>query len=150
MGKHEHGAVDHIVPIKMLVGTCIVLLFMTAVTVWVAQLDFNILNIPSMNLLVALAVASVKVFIVSMIFMHLRWDRSFIGFLFVVSCLLVFLFIGFALTDTAENEPDIIPGNSPPVQQQLDKLEASVAEAKAASAHGEGDAHAKSASGDDH
>ena len=137
MGKHEQGAVDHIVPIRMLVGTCIVLLFLTVITVWVAQLDFNILNIPSMNLLVALTVASVKVFIVAMIFMHLRWDRSFIGFLFVVACLLVFLFIGFALMDTAENEPDIIPGNSQPVQQQLDKLAASVAD----SDHGESDAH---------
>ena len=107
MGNHEHGAVDHIVPIRVLVGTCLVLLFLTAVTVWVAQLDFNILNIPSMNLLVALAVASLKVFIVVMIFMHLRWDRSFIG---------------FALTDTAENEPDIIPGNTPEVQTELDLL----------------------------
>ncbi|MCH2132546.1 MAG: cytochrome C oxidase subunit IV family protein [Phycisphaerales bacterium] len=122
MGNHEHGAVDHIVPIRVLVGTCLVLLFLTAVTVWVAQLDFNILNIPSMNLLVALAVASLKVFIVVMIFMHLRWDRSFIGFIFVIACMLVFLFIGFALTDTAENEPDIIPGNTPEVQTELDLL----------------------------
>ena len=36
---------------------------------------------------------------------------SFIGFIFVMSCLLVFLFIGFALTDTSENLPNIIPGN---------------------------------------
>ena len=122
MSKHEHGAVDHIVPIKVLAGTCAALLFLTAITVWVAELDFNILNIPSMNIGLALAVASLKVFIVTMIFMHLRWDRSFIGFIFVVSCLLVFLFIGFALMDTGENEPDIIPGNSVPVQQQLDKL----------------------------
>ena len=141
MGKHEYGAVDHIVPIRLLVGTCIVLLFLTVITVWVAQLDFNILNIPSMNLLVALSVASVKVFIVAMIFMHLRWDRSFIGFLFVMACMLVFLFIGFALTDTAENEPDIIPGNSVPVQQQLDKLVTS----QAATDHGEGDAHTEPA-----
>ena len=122
MSKHEHGAVDHIVPVKVLVGTCAALLFLTAITVWVAELDFNILNIPSMNLGLALAVASLKVFIVTMIFMHLRWDRSFIGFIFVVSCLLVFLFIGFALMDTGENQPDLIPGNSVPVQQQLDKL----------------------------
>ena len=122
MSKHEHGSVDHIVPLKVLIGTCAVLLFLTAVTVWVAELDFNIVNIPSMNIGLALAVASLKVFIVTMIFMHLRWDRSFIGFIFVVSCLLVFLFIGFALMDTNQNEPDIIPGNSVPVQQQLDKL----------------------------
>ena len=135
MGNHEHGAVDHIVPIRVLVGTCLVLLFLTAVTVWVAQLDFNILNIPSMNLLVALAVASLKVFIVVMIFMHLRWDRSFIGFIFVIACMLVFLFIGFALTDTAENEPDIIPGNTPEVQTELDLLKTTP---DPAAAHGGG------------
>jgi len=151
MGKHEHGAVDHIVPIKMLVGTCLGLLFLTAVTVWVAELDFNIMNIPSMNLIVALSVASLKVFIVSMIFMHLRWDRSFIGFLFVVSCLLVFLFIGFALTDTAENEPDIIPGAPGfPIKMQLDKLATSAAEATAAVQSEAGDPVAKPGDGDNH
>lgn len=137
MSNHEHGAVDHIVPLKMLVGTCAALLFLTAVTVWVAELDFNIMNIPSMNLIVALSVATVKVLIVSMIFMHLRWDRSFIGFIFVMSCILVFLFIGFALTDTSENLPDIIPGNTPDVQLKLDALEAATAEAAAAPAHTE-------------
>ena len=137
MSNHEHGAVDHIVPLKMLVGTCAALLFLTAVTVWVAELDFNIMNIPSMNLIVALSVATVKVLIVSMIFMHLRWDRSFIGFIFVMSCILVFLFIGFALTDTSENLPDIIPGNTPDVQLKLDALEVAAAEAAANPSHSE-------------
>ena len=131
MSNHEHGAVDHIVPLKMLIGTCASLLFLTAVTVWVAELDFNIMNIPSANLFVALTVATVKVVIVSMIFMHLRWDRSFIGFIFVMSCILVFLFIGFALTDTSENIPNIIPGNTPDVQLKLDALEAASVEAAA-------------------
>ncbi|MBG83408.1 MAG: hypothetical protein CMJ40_02555 [Phycisphaerae bacterium] len=134
MSNHEHGAVDHIVPLKMLVGTCAALLFLTAVTVWVAELDFNIMNIPSMNLIVALSVATVKVLIVSMIFMHLRWDRSFIGFIFVMSCILVFLFIGFALTDTSENLPNIIPGNTPDVQLKLDALEATAAQVAASPA----------------
>ena len=124
MGNHEHGAVDHIVPIKVLVGTCASLLFLTAVTVWVAELDFNIMNVPSGNLIVALSVATVKVVIVSMIFMHLRWDRSFIGFIFVMSCILVFLFIGFALTDTSEYLPNIVPGNTPDIQLKLDALQA--------------------------
>ncbi|MBG79683.1 MAG: hypothetical protein CMJ39_03100 [Phycisphaerae bacterium] len=139
MGKHEHGAVDHIVPLKVLIGTCAALLFLTAVTVWVAELDFNILNIPSMNMGLALAVASLKVFIVTMIFMHLRWDRSFIGFIFVISCLLVFLFIGFALMDTGENQPNMIPGNSVPVQQQLDKLMTEAAPAAATTSQVDGD-----------
>lgn len=137
MSNHEHGAVDHIVPLKMLVGTCLCLLFLTGVTVWVAELDFNIMNIPSMNLTVALSVATVKVLIVSMIFMHLRWDRSFIGFIFVMSCVLVFLFIGFALTDTSENLPNIIPGNTPDVQLKLDSLQAASVEASLNAAHSE-------------
>ena len=138
MSQHEHGTVDHIVSIKMLVGTCACLLFLTAVTVWVAELDFNIMNSPSMNLGLALAVASLKVFIVTMIFMHLRWDRSFIGYIFVISCLLVFLFIGIALTDTAEYEPLIIPGNSPQVQTRLDELKLEAALPPAAESIGSG------------
>ena len=49
--NHEHGAVGHIVPIKMLVGTCFALLILTVVTVWVAKLDFVELQLSEMNIL---------------------------------------------------------------------------------------------------
>ena len=128
---HEHGAVGHIVPIKLLVVTCIGLLFLTAVTVWVAKLDFNTLNMPEMNIVVAMGVAVVKCTLVALIFMHLRWDRSFVGFVFIGSIFFVGLFIAFALIDTTAYQPDIVPGNTLEVQEQLDLLEADWAKQRA-------------------
>ena len=128
-GHHEHGAVGHIVPIKMLVGVCAILLFLTVVTVWVAKFDFENVHISEANILIAMGVATVKATLVCLIFMHLRWDRPFIGFIFLVSVLFVMLFIAFALMDTHENAPSIVPGNSPLIQQKLDSLEAAQAAA---------------------
>ena len=131
--NHEHGAVGHIVPIKMLVGICAVLLCLTALTVWVSKLDFDMINISEANILIAMGVAAVKATLVCLIFMHLRWDRSFIGFLFLASVLFVLLFISFSLMDTHANAPTIIPGNSTVIQQKLDTLDA--AQASAGHAH---------------
>jgi cytochrome c oxidase subunit 4 len=131
---HEHGAVGHIVPIKLLVITCIALLVLTAITVWVSKLDFEELRMGEMNILVAMGVAVVKCVIVALIFMHLRWDRSFVGFVFLGSILFVGLFIGLALLDTKEYQPTMIPGDSPQVQLKLDALHA--AEAATGGEHG--------------
>ena len=131
---HEHGAVGHIVPIKLLVITCIALLVLTVITVWVSKLDFEALRMGEMNILVAMGVAVVKCVIVALIFMHLRWDRSFVGFVFLGSILFVGLFIGLALLDTKEYQPTMIPGDSPQVQLKLDALHA--AEAATGGEHG--------------
>jgi cytochrome c oxidase subunit 4 len=129
MSSHEteHGAVGHIVSIKLLVITCIALLALTVFTVWVAKLDFEMLRMGEMNILVAMGVATVKCVIVALIFMHLRWDRSFVGFVFIGSILFVGLFIGLALLDTKQYQPTMLPGNSPQIQLKLDVLKASAA-----------------------
>ena len=54
--------------------------------------------------------------------MHLRWDRPFIGFIFVGSILFVVLFISMAITDTAEYQPELIKGDTQKVMQALDAL----------------------------
>ncbi|MDP7070672.1 MAG: cytochrome C oxidase subunit IV family protein [Phycisphaerales bacterium] len=140
MSSNDHDSVGHIVPIKMLVGTCLALLFLTAVTVWVSKLDFVELRMGEMNIVVAMGVAVVKCTVVALIFMHLRWDRSFIGFIFVSSILFVGVFIGFSLLDTSEYQPAIIPGDTPQIQQKLDALEATLA-AEAQGDHGTAGEH---------
>ena len=124
---HEHGAVGHIVPIRLLVATCAVLLVLTGITVWVAKFDFDAIHVSEANILIAMGVATVKATLVCLIFMHLRWDRSFIGFFFLSSVIFVMLFISFALIDTHENAPAVIPGNSKVIQQQLDAIDAAQA-----------------------
>jgi cytochrome c oxidase subunit 4 len=116
--------VGHIVPIKFLTAICCLLLFLTAVTVWVSWYDFTEINIAEMGIITALFVASVKATFVGLYFMHLRWDRPFIGFIFVSSMLFVVLFIGVALTDTMEYQSEIIQGDTPAVSAAMDKIKA--------------------------
>jgi cytochrome c oxidase subunit 4 len=119
---HHEDQVGHIVPVKFLVFICCILLFLTAVTVWVSRYDFTEINIAEMGIILALAVAIVKATFVGLYFMHLRWDRPFVGFIFVGSILFVVLFIGIALTDTMEYQPSIIKGDTPKVTEAMDKL----------------------------
>ena len=120
--SHHDDQIGHIVPIKFLVFICCILLFLTAVTVWVSRYDFTAINIAEMGIITALAVATVKETIVGLYFMHLRWDRAFVGFIFVGSILFVVLFIGIALTDTMEYQPSIIKGDTPKVSEAMDLL----------------------------
>ncbi|MFT4592939.1 MAG: cytochrome c oxidase subunit 4 [Phycisphaerales bacterium] len=119
---HHEGGIGHIVPVKFLAFICGILLFLTAVTVWVSRYDFTEINIAEMGIITALAVATVKATIVGLYFMHLRWDRPFIAFIFVGSILFVVLFIGIALTDSMAYQPEIIQGNTPKVTEALEKL----------------------------
>ena len=119
---HHEDQIGHVVSVKFLTFICAILLFLTAVTVWVSRYDFTEINIAEMGIIMALFVATVKATIVGLYFMHLRWDRAFIGFIFVGSILFVVLFIGIALTDTLEYQPSVIKGDTPMVSEAMDKL----------------------------
>ena len=137
MSDHHdgHDSGGHAVPHKMLIITCVALLFLTAVTVWASNLDFDTLQMPGLNVFIAMAIASFKVLIVALIFMHLRWDRSFTGLLFVSSLFFVALFITFKISDPKEYQPQVFQGDSPEVQQKLDALDHSL---DGSGGHGEG------------
>ena len=94
--EHDHhdDQIGHIVPVKFLALICGILLFLTAVTVWVSRYDFADINISELNIIVAMAVATIKATLVGLYFMHLRWDRPVIGFIYVFAILLVVLFWG--------------------------------------------------------
>ena len=119
---HHEDQIGHIVPVKFLVFICAILLFLTAVTVWVSKYDFAEINIAELGIIVAMLVATVKATIVGLYFMHLRWDRPIIGFIFVGSILLVVLFVGMAITDSSEYQREIIKGDSIDVIEELKKM----------------------------
>ena len=118
----DYHGVGHLVPVRVLVTIGVALLFLTIVTVAVAQFDFG-----AANIWVALAVAGVKASLVVLYFMHLRYDRPFNSFVFVGSIAFVLLFIGFALTDTSAYRGELATGNSQLVEQALTTLEAETA-----------------------
>lgn len=99
----EHGEVtidksmhSHVCTTKQFFGVYVALLFLTVITVWVAQFDFG-----SANLFIAMAIASVKAGCVMAIFMHLRWDTPINNIAFLGSILFLALLFLFTMADFA-------------------------------------------------
>ena len=104
--RDGHGHADeisHVTPVKLLVGVWLALMILTVVTVVVTSVDLG----SQMNLVIAMAIATVKAGLVVTYFMHLRWDRPFHTLVFLGSLLFVSLFISLTLLDKSEYEADI-------------------------------------------
>ncbi|HAG90964.1 MAG TPA: hypothetical protein DCL41_03790 [Bdellovibrionales bacterium] len=84
-GPNEH----HIVPLKTFLGVFATLMFLTVMTVVVAQFHFG-----AWNTVVAMAIASLKAFFVLAYFMHLKYDDKvfLVGFLLSIFFLIVMYF----------------------------------------------------------
>lgn len=104
MSEHTESGV-HVASMRLLVTIMIVLMIGTWLTVSVTHFDFGFLNI-----WIGLGIATVKAILVGLYFMHLRWDKPFNAFVFVSAFAFLFLFIGFAMMDTAHYQDVIIPG----------------------------------------
>lgn len=113
----RHPAVGHEVPWTILTATATVLLILTWLTVWVR---YHV-DIPRVNLLIAMGIATVKAALVILYFMHMRWDRPFNIVVLVSSLLFAFLFISFSLTDSVAYRSEIIP---PASKDYAPKMEA--------------------------
>ena len=73
--NHNH----HITPYKTHWIVLGVLLFLTFITVWIAQFDFKMLTVA-----VALGVATIKATVVALYFMHLKFDSKVLGIFFAL------------------------------------------------------------------
>ncbi len=91
--KYSHHA--HILPLKVYLGIGGTLIFMTLVTVAVAQVHLG-----PFNLLVALAIAVFKAILVGLFFMHLKYDNKLFAVIFVSSLAFLGIFISITLFDT--------------------------------------------------
>jgi cytochrome c oxidase subunit 4 len=104
--EHEvHGADDlhvHVMPIRILVTAFAILMGLTFLTVAVTWFDLG-----AANLLIALLVAVAKAGVVALYFMHLRYDKPFLGVVLITALLMVALFISIALMDTTAYQPDV-------------------------------------------
>ena len=106
------GPHAHVVPLRILLAVFAALIALTVLTVAVTYVDLG-----GAALWVALLIAGVKVTLVALYFMHLRYDWLFHGFIFLGAVLFVVLFIGLALVDTAAYRPEMIPGFAPGIEQ---------------------------------
>ena len=109
----RHGALAvHIAPMKVLVSVWLVLMGLTAATVAITWVDLG-----SWNLIVAMAIATVKAALVVLFFMHMAYDRPFNAVVFIVALLFVALFVSGTLMDAMAYQPDLIPGYAPSIPQ---------------------------------
>jgi cytochrome c oxidase subunit IV len=104
---HDHAGHDeeisHVTPVRLLLGVWGALMVLTVITVTVTSIDLG----PRINLIIAMAIATLKAGLVVTYFMHLRWDRPFHTLVFLGSLLFVSLFISMTLFDKSEYESDI-------------------------------------------
>ena len=107
MNEHDSSVV-HVSSVKLLLIVWVALMIGTWLTVSASNIDLGFLNI-----WVGLAIATAKALLVGLYYMHLRWDNPFNSFVFLGAFFFLFLFIGFAMMDTAQYQPDLIPGYSP-------------------------------------
>src|SRR5581483_11418875 len=92
---HDDGAVHvHVASTPFYLLILLALLFLTAVTVGCALVDFG-----SWNIVIAVGVATVKASIVAAFFMHLRHDKLFNTLAFLAA----FLFLSIFLLITADD-----------------------------------------------
>lgn len=105
MSDHHDEHVGHVVPVRILFGVAMVLLFFTFITVVQAKapaFDFGMANV-----YIALIIAVTKASLVCLYFMHLRWDSPFNLMILLSSVVFVGLMIGITITDTGEYKGDV-------------------------------------------
>ena len=104
-GDAQHGALQmghhHVSSTAMFTNVLLVLLFLTFITVAASRFDFG-----SANMLIAMAIASVKASLVIAFFMHVKWDTAINKIVFLSSFLFLSLLFVFTLADQATRRID--------------------------------------------
>lgn len=115
-GQDDHGEhAHHVVSVKLLVGVFLALLVLTFLTVAAIWVDLG-----SLNIWLAMGIATIKGTLVSLYFMHLRWDRPFNLFALIGSIFFVALFLGFCMRDVEQYKHTLDP-MSPQEQEARNK-----------------------------
>ena len=86
----------HITPRKTLLKVFTILVALTALTAFTAQIDMGAFNIP-----LALAIAGVKALLVVLFFMALKYDKPVNALFFGLGIFFAVVFLTFTLFDTA-------------------------------------------------
>ena len=91
----DHSSEHHIVPVSLYVGVFLALMVLTAVTTGVAYIDLG-----AFNTVVALIIAVIKMLLVVLFFMHIRWAKG----LSRIAVIAGFFWLGIMVTFTLADE----------------------------------------------
>jgi len=95
MSEHSHSEEHHITSYTTYIIVWVVLMILTATTVYVSYLDFGTLNI-----VIAMVVASIKATAVALFFMHLKFEDSITWAFAIFPLTLLALLFGMTVLDT--------------------------------------------------
>ncbi len=101
---HDYHDGPHVVSLWVLFGVFAALIVLTVLTVAVTYVDLG-----DANIWVALGVAFVKAVLVGLYFMHLYWDNPFNSIILIIALLFLAVFIGAAMTDSVQYNPNLDP-----------------------------------------
>ncbi len=113
--KYSHHA--HILPLKIYLGVGAALIFMTLITVAVAQIHLG-----PFNLVAALGIAVFKAVLVGLFFMHLKYDNKLFAVIFLSSLCFLGIFIIITMFDTLRRG-DIYPEVGRPIKENATMYE---------------------------
>ncbi|MBL9024831.1 MAG: cytochrome C oxidase subunit IV family protein [Myxococcales bacterium] len=94
--RHAPDHVPHVTPLTIYVRTFATLLVLTVITVAASRVNLG----TTVNLGLALVIATIKASIVAAFFMHLAGDHKFHTVIFVSSVVFLVIFIAFTMFDT--------------------------------------------------
>jgi cytochrome c oxidase subunit 4 len=100
MSSHTEHALDPKAEAKTYTLTLVLLLILTAITVGASYIQFG-----SLNVVIALGIATIKASLVALFFMHLRHDKPVNAVIACAGFLFLGLFLLFTFLDVDTRDP---------------------------------------------
>lgn len=95
MSSESHGF-GHVIPYRVFFYIGSALIVLTGITIYAAQIDFGSAAI---NITIAMTIASIKVSLVVLWFMHLKYENVLTWIYIIFPFVLLAILIGFTLGD---------------------------------------------------
>mgnify|MGYP002639601085 CR=1 FL=1 len=106
MSDHTHDSdeehMGHVLPLSLLLKVFGALVLLTGLTVYTGTMNLHGFDLP-----IAMVIATCKASLVCLFFMHLKYDKPFLGLIFLLSVLFVGLFLAFVTYDSGQYQGDI-------------------------------------------
>lgn len=99
----QHASFAHVTPVKLLLTVFFVLVFLTFLTVAIAEF----IPLGRFEVVVSLIIAAVKGTLVCLFFMHMIHDKPYNIIIFVSAFVFLVLFVGFLVMDSDQYQPEI-------------------------------------------
>ena len=102
-------AAPHALSPGILLGTAGALVALTVATVVTSRIDLG-----TFNVVLALAIAALKVTLVALFFMHLKYEGRFQAVVIAGALFFAVLFVGFVVFDTTQYQPQLRAAEAAP------------------------------------